>query len=252
MFGRKKKQNVLPYSNSWFFGRDFGDNADFGIGQKEVWEIANVLLDEPHVLIAGTTGSGKSVFLNSLIWSYLSFPFYYLFIDLKKVELIRYKSHPRTLGYADEPNDAVEMLKVVNILMDDRFETMKAKGQYKSTEYPLYIFIDEMGELITYKGVEEKITRIMRLGRAANIHVIMATQSPNRRVITANIQQNVTCAIALRCNSAIESRQVIRVGGAEKLPRYGYGILWNAEGYETIEIPMTPEEDIINRVKCGI
>ena len=248
----KKRQRTAMQPSTWTTGVDFGANANWGVGNREVWDIANELLDEPHILIAGTTGSGKSVFLNSLIWSYLAFPFYYCFIDLKQVELIDYKKHPRTLGYADTPEDAVAMLETINRLMDARLSTMKANGQKRSTEHTLYVFIDELAELMAAdRNVESQLTRIMRLGRAANIHMIMATQSPNRKVITANIQQNVTCAIALRCRSTIESRQIIGINGAEKLPLYGEGILWNAKGTKHIAIPMTPQNDILRRVYYG-
>ena len=228
------------------------DAWTFGVGKdRPVWAIGKEIHRQTHTLIAGTTGSGKSVLLNSIIWSYLAYPDYYLFIDLKRVELVRYKNHPRTLGFVKLPDQVIPALDSMIQRMEDRYTEMEKTGKVKSDRPHIHIIIDELADLLTYKGVEERITKLMRLGRAANIHLLMATQSPNRKVITANIQQNLTCAIALRCKSAIESRQIIGVAGAENLPKYGTGLLCDTDGIREVTIPMTSEEDITRRVMYG-
>lgn len=227
--------------------------ATFGVNPtNRVWVIGKMVHQQTHTLIAGTTGSGKSVLLNSIIWSYLSYPDYNVFIDLKRVELVRYKNHPRTLAYVNRPEQVIPALDSLIQRMENRYDEMEREGTVLSDRPRVNVIIDELADLLTYKGVEERIVKLMRLGRASRIHLLMATQSPNRKVLTATIQQNVTCAIALRCKSAIESRQVIGVGGAENLPRYGKGLLSDADGIREVTIPMTPEEDIISRVKYGI
>ena len=99
--------------------------------------------------------------------------------------------------------------------------------------------------------VLEPLSNIMRLGRATKVHVIGATQNPSRSRgggLPAEIVQNATAAIALRCRSAIESRQIIGVGGAENLPINGYGMYWNPSGISQEIMPMTSNDDLMQRI----
>ena len=213
------------------------------------------LLGESHVLIAGTTGSGKSVMMNSMIYTAMRMPVESLyFIDLKRTEMKPYKKLYNCAWHCTKPAHVIPLLDQVIKNMEKRYRKMHGKN-YEGD--PTFIFIDELAHLVNgtdrkfNKAVLERLVEIGRLGRAANIHLICATQDPCRATIPAPLMQNFTCTLALRCRSSIESRQIVGVAGAEKLPRVGHGILWNAEGITPdVDIPMTPENDIQKMAKA--
>ena len=177
------------------------------------WLFCHDLLKENHLLIAGSTGSGKSVLLNHLIWTLYGYDpnkMNTVLIDLKRVELSKWKKFPHTWMTATEKDDVLPTLSRVEREMERRFKDMEMKCICESDEGHIYVIIDETAYTLSIKGVEEKITDIMRLGRAAHIHMILCTQSPNRAKgggLSAGICQNVTCAIGLHCKTAIESRR---------------------------------------------
>lgn len=203
------------------------------------------MVSTPHTLIAGTTGSGKSVLLNQIILGLKDRDCLLDFIDLKRVELNQYKNLDGTMGYITEPEDVLKELWFVCKLMDERYQNMVGK---KTDEMHIYIVIDELADLLTVKGVIDPLIKIGRLGRAAGIHLLCATQDPSRHTLSAQLMQNFTCKIALRCEDIIESRQVINMPGAEQLPKYGYGILKDADGVEKFQIPYISDEEILARV----
>ena len=213
------------------------------------------MLDQPHLLIAGSTGSGKSVLINSLIYAALyrcPGTLQLVLIDPKRVELKDYTTLPHCIKYASEPHQITATLAGCVELMEARYKRFIA-GQKRSTEPHIYIIIDEFADLIQTadKAAENHITRLARLGRAANMHLMLATQSPSRQVITAPIKSNLTSRVALRCEEAIESRQVINSKGAEALPAVGYG-LYRTPKYRIpalIKIPMTDPADLADRVR---
>ena len=220
----------------------------FGIITEDMTKrhpICSYMLKSPHVLIAGTTGSGKSVMMNSMIYTALREPvedFY--FIDLKRVELKAYKNLERCRWFCTEPEEVIPMLNMVVNEMERRYKKMKGK-LYEGG--PVYVFIDELADLVSHKDAKdilERLVKIGRLGRAAKVHLVCATQDPSRKTLCSALMQNFTCCLALRCRSAIESRQIIGTSGAEFLPEYGCGLLWDAKGTRQIDVPMTPEEDI--------
>lgn len=211
------------------------------------WQIATEILASPHTLIAGTTGSGKSTCLNTIICQALqSSPdkTKMLFIDLKRVELARYKNVPHSIGFYTEPGDLVFALDDIISEMEDRYKKMEQAHLYKSLEPDIYIIIDELAYTVGIKGVLKRLSDIGRLGRAANIHIIGATQDPSRKTLCSQLMQNFTNAIALRCRSAIESRQIIGAAGAEELPAYGRGLYWGPNGIASTEIPKLEDNDI--------
>lgn len=213
------------------------------------------MLQQPHLLIAGSTGSGKSVLINSLIYTALyksPESVQFVFIDPKLVELKHYRNLPHCIKYASNIPDIVNTLEGCVRLMMSRY-TQFAEGQTQSTQPDVFIVIDEFADLIQTadKTAEDCIVRIARLGRAANIHLILATQSPCRQVITAAIKVNMVSRIALRCEEAIESRQIISTKGAETLPNYGYGLYRTPtiRQPQLVKVPMTPFNDLVGRVK---
>lgn len=220
------------------------------------WKLCDDMLQQDHLLIAGTTGSGKSTLLHSLIFSAIIHSpvrAQFILIDLKGVELMDYKDLPHTICYADDPMQAINALSNAVRILKDRIEHMKRSRLKTYDGSDVYIIIDEMAVLMqTAKAkVLPLLAELMRLGRAARIHVISATQNPNRSSgggCPSIISQNTTAAISLRTRSAIESRITVGIAGAEKLPKYGKGIYWNTDGTREVTIPMTPQEDINERI----
>ena len=211
------------------------------------------MLKASHCLIAGATGSGKSVALNSLIYTAIrEQPNQFYFIDLKRVELRRYKDLFNCYKMCTEPEDVIPTLDSAINEMERRYKKMKGvvwEG------FPIYIIIDELADLLdsTDKkfnaAVLDRLVKIGRLGRAAKIHLVCATQDPSRKCLSGALMKNFTSCLALRCREGVDSRQIIGRTGAEKLPEYGKGILWNAHGYKNVDVPMTPDEDIDKMVK---
>lgn len=216
------------------------------------------IMHAPHTLIAGTTGSGKSVLLNHIMHDILicDAPSIceFILIDPKRTELGEYRKLPHTVRYATETKDVLNVLDLTIREMERRLKTAQRRGTKTADTFrALYIIIDELADLMICperRAVQTKLQRILQLGRAAKIHVIAATQAPNRAVIPAALVLNFTNRIALRCLNSIESRQIINRAGAELLPQYGKGIYLNQCGvYSEITIP--PEDDAARRAVEG-
>lgn len=227
-----------------------------------IYSLYQSMLQESHLLIAGATGSGKSVVLNALICTALyKSPNDVAFVlcDPKMVELSRYAKLPHVIRYADTLQDISAALQMAHGLMMNRFRDMKRAGLVETTERDIYVIVDEFADLVTRgadrkenatrKACETYIESIGKLGRAAHVHLILATQAPNRQTIKANIVLNMTARLALHCDSPIESRQIIGRPGAELLPMYGQGIYKNPREMDTWNLPMIPQDAIAERVK---
>lgn len=197
-----------------------------------------------HMLVAGSTGSGKSIFLHSIIMSlmykYSPEELRFIMIDPKRVEFPRYNGMPHLMlpEVVNECSKAVnalnwavkEMERRYELLMNNKCQKLEQfnecaavkSGQEKKLPY-LIIIIDELAELMTVakKEIEGKIQRITQLGRAAGIHLVVATQRPSVDVITGVIKNNLPTRVALTLSSAIDSMTVINQGGAEKLLGHG-------------------------------
>lgn len=215
------------------------------------------MLKQPHLLVAGSTGSGKSVLLNSLIYTALYKAPHrceFVLIDPKRVELIDYKQLPHTLIYASEPPEIVATLENCISLMENRYKILQAehRKEWNDNEHT-YIFIDEFAELMTTQKRETmpQIIRLALLGRAAHIHLIIATQRPTRDIINGQIKVNIDARIALRCPTAQDSRNIINTKGAETLPRIGYAYYLTPETMQPqlIKVPYTSDEELKKRVE---
>lgn len=212
------------------------------------------MLAQPHLLIAGSTGSGKSVLINSLIYTALyksPLRCQLILIDPKRVELIDYKHLPHTIAYASEPPNIVAALAAAVGIMENRYKRMQTARIKKSTESEIYVIVDEFADLMTTQKRETMplIIRLAQLGRAANVHLIVATQRPTRDIINGQIKVNIDSRVALRCPTAQDSRNIINAKGAETLPRYGFGYYLTPSGCELVNIPMTSIDDLIARVR---
>jgi len=198
-------------------------------GNPYVTDLTNM----PHLLVAGSTGSGKSVFVNSLICSIL-YKFSpkevkMLMIDPKMLELSIYDGIPHLLHpvVTDAPK-AAKALKWAVREMIERYTLMAAKNARSITSYnaevdePLpyiVIIVDELADLmmVSSKDVETSITRLAQMARAAGIHLVVATQRPSVDVITGLIKANFPARISFKTASRIDSRTILDVMGAEKL-----------------------------------
>ena len=211
-------------------GKDIAGNAICG-------NIAKL----PHLLIAGTTGSGKSVCMNSLIISllYKSRPdeVKFIMIDPKMVELGIYNSIPHLyVPVVTDPKKAagalqwavVEMLKRYRLFSEAGVRDLETYNNYcrNNGEEPLpqmVIVIDELADLMmaASKEVEESICRIAQMGRASGQHLVIATQRPSADVITGLMKANIPSRIAFAVSSTLESRIILDQGGADKLIGHG-------------------------------
>lgn len=218
------------------------------------------LLSQPHVMVAGATGSGKSVVINALIYTALyRFPLSaesknsvgIILVDPKRVELVDYKDLPHTLRYASEPAEMVQAIQYAMELTDARYRTMQRQRAKKWDGGQIFVVIDEFADLMTTnrKQVQPLIQRLAQVGRAAGVHIILATQCPLAKVIPTEIKVNFDARVALRTRSAQDSRNILGVTGCELLPRYGQGYYMTPEGVTLYNIPMIPQEEIDARVK---
>ena len=213
--------------SSFAVGKDIGGNCIVG-------NIAKL----PHMLIAGTTGSGKSVCMNSIIISllYKASPedVKLIMVDPKMVELGIYNGIPHLLiPVVTDPKKAAGSLQWAVTEMMRRYKAMSDAGvrdlesynsimehEEESNKLPqVVVIIDELADLmlVAAKEVEESICRIAQMGRAAGIHLIIATQRPSADVITGLMKANIPSRIAFAVASAMESRIILDTQGAEKL-----------------------------------
>lgn len=212
------------------------------------------MLGQKHLLIAGATGSGKSVLVNGLIYTALQYSpneVQFILIDPKGVELQDYQDLPHTIKYAYEPSDMMKALEMGLNIMLERFSNMKKRREKDYKGGHLYIIIDEFADLMTTskKQVTPIIQRIGQLGRAAHVHMIACTQCPLAKVIPTEIKVNFDSIIGLRTATAQHSRNIIDAKGCENLPDpraagKGYGYYRKGANLTLYEIPMQPPEQI--------
>lgn len=188
----------------------------------------------PHVLVAGTTGSGKSVLINSFITSLLfrasPSEVKLILVDPKRVEFTIYNGIPHLLTpVIVEPEKILSALKWATSEMDRRYKLFAERGVRNIDSYNelsgfqaipyIVVIIDELADLMMFAPVEveDAIARIAQMARATGIHLVIATQRPSVNVITGLIKANVPCRIAFNVSSMIDSRVIIDGPGAEKL-----------------------------------
>lgn len=220
----------------------------------QVYSLYRDMLKQPHLLIAGATGSGKSVVINGLVYTAMydsPAAVQFILIDPKRVELVDYKPLPHTLMYASEPGEMAEALEKAMEITESRYKAMQRQRVKKYPGGALYVIIDELADLMTTarRQVQPLIQRLAQIGRAANVHIIAATQCPLATVIPTPIKVNFDSRVALRTRSAQDSRNILGLTGCELLPRYGQGYYMTPDGLKLYNIPMQPQEDINALVK---
>lgn len=218
-----------------------------------LYDLYDDMADEAHLLIAGKTGSGKSVVENGIIYNLLHKTpdqVQLILIDPKKVELSQYRNVPHCLVYADEQETMIEALQYAVKLTEQRYSEMQLCNERKYWGSHVYIMIDELADLMTTckKQVQPLIQRLCQIGRAARIHVIACTQCPLATVIPTAIGVNFDARVGLRTRNAQDSRNIIGVKGCEDLPRFGQGYFLNPDGMTLYNIPMYSDYDIDNLI----
>ncbi len=231
----------------------------------------------PHLLIAGTTGSGKSVLvhgiIHSLIYKNSPYDLKFIMVDPKKVELSLYNNLPHLYTpVIKDPKKAVQTLNWLVQEMDRRYAILEECGKQNIGAYHAYamekykkaegrevkdklpermpyivLVIDELADfMMKYpKEMESGIVKLAQMSRAIGIHLILATQRPSTNIITGVIKGNIPSRIALRVASQVDSRVILDQGGAEKLLGYGDLLFVNADGSDIkrIQSPNVSEEE---------
>jgi S-DNA-T family DNA segregation ATPase FtsK/SpoIIIE len=229
-------QSSLVYLKEVLVSKDFQESEskltlalgkDIG-GQAIVTDLG----DMPHLLIAGTTGSGKTVCVNSLILSMLfrATPdeLRFLMVDPKMVELAPFNGLPHLLcPVVTEPKKASHALNWVVNEMEERYRLLAKAGarnieayNVKQEKIPyIVVIIDEFADLMTVvpDQIENAVTRLAQLSRAVGIHLVLATQRPSVDVITGVIKANLPARISFKVASKVDSRTVLDMNGADKL-----------------------------------
>ena len=246
---------------SFAIGKDIGGNAVIG-----------ELNSMPHVLIAGQTGSGKSVMINSLISSLLfrnsPAELKLILVDPKQVELAPYNGVPHLLTpVIVEPEKTLSALKWAVNEMERRYSLLAEFGHRQIKSYNndkkieekmpyIVIVIDELADLmmVAARDVEGLIVRIAQKARAVGIHLVLATQRPSVNVITGLIKANIPARIAFTVASQIDSRTIIDQGGAEKLLGKGDSLMTTAQHPKPRRVQVAFVDDpelvkVINQIK---
>ena len=222
----------------------------FGLGLSASGEpVAADIAKMPHVLVAGATGSGKSVLIHSMVMSILfrarPDEVKFVMIDPKRTELTFYEGiphlfdpmvDPARVAVITNPKDAAKALKALLSLMERRYEKLQLHGVrnlegYNAEadkkglprEFYVVVVIDELADLMLIAGdiVEDAIQRLTQMARAVGIHMVLATQRPSVDVITGVIKANLPSRIALQVISKVDSKVIIDTSGAESLQGRG-------------------------------
>lgn len=245
----KEERNVLSFENLQkdYVKNDNGLYVNLGVDTKNIVYDLD-LCKTPHLLVSGTTGSGKSVLINSILTSlllnYTPKELELVLIDVKQVEFSIYKDIPHLIC------DTITNLKDTKIVLSDcidsintRYEILKESNCRNIQEYNRIndnkmkyrlIVIDELAELFMlenksklradlegYDRIENQLCRIAQIGRACGVHLILATQRPSTDVITGLLKSNIPSRIALSVSSAVDSKVILDCVGAEKLTGKG-------------------------------
>jgi S-DNA-T family DNA segregation ATPase FtsK/SpoIIIE len=218
----------------------------------------------PHLLVAGSTGSGKSVFLNSMLLTFLysNSPktLRMILVDPKRVEFTLYNDLPHLLSpVITEVDKTISALRWATEEMDRRYILLQEHGKRNILDYNrsvssdkklsyILIMVDELADLMTQakREVEASIVRLTQMARATGIHLVLATQRPSTDVITGLIKANITNRVAFQVASQIDSRTILDHAGAEKLLGRGDMLFQSADSSKPkrIQGPRVTEEEI--------
>ena len=207
--------------------------------------VAMDLVSLPHLLIAGATGSGKSVCINSIVASLLLTKppdqLRMLMVDPKRVELTPFNKIPHLVApVIVDADEVTSALRAMLREMNRRYKQLEEHGTRNISGYNskspepmpyLVIIVDELADLMIAGGfeVEQSLVRLAQLGRAAGIHLVLATQRPSVQVVTGLLKANIPSRVAFAVASQVDSRVILDVVGAEKLMGKGDAMLLNSD-----------------------
>lgn len=188
-------------------------------------------LKYPHLLIGGSSGSGKSCLMNAIITNLLKKynDIYFLMVDVKRVEFLQYKKHPQTIAIANNSDEAYNYFNKFIDILYNRFKQLERYEVKDIESYNLkvdetekmkhfFVIVDETADLLLdNKNIKTQLQKLTQLGRAVGIHIITATQAPNCKTIPTEIKININCRIALQVPNASNSKIIIDKNGAELL-----------------------------------
>lgn len=213
------------------------DYAPVAMGSDHHGEPFTIDLNKiPNLLVGGTTGSGKSVLLHSMILSLQKSDACLYLIDPKSVEFSMYEDLDCVRSLVSSPDEAYGVIEEVRSIMENRFIFLKKAKARSTPEYnrkvppkdrmrPIVVIVDEWADLILQdKEIQKPLCLLAQKGRAAGISIILATQRPSCRVISGLIKANFPGRVALKVASAIDSRVILDSKGAEKITDVGTGL----------------------------
>jgi S-DNA-T family DNA segregation ATPase FtsK/SpoIIIE len=206
------------------------------------------LAANPHMIVSGTTGSGKSVLLHNIIANLFNYNNVELsIVDPKRVEFSEYHDHFSNINVLYTYDEVVELLRSLIDVMDHRYELMR-NGKPSSDFKPQVVIIDEFADLIIQdKGnvFYETLCRLSQKCRAARIHLILATQRPSVDVIDGTIKANFPARIACRVSSHVDSKVILDAPGAENLLGKGDALVRDASRFmERFQIAYTTAQQV--------
>jgi S-DNA-T family DNA segregation ATPase FtsK/SpoIIIE len=221
--------------------------------------------NSPHLLIGGTTGSGKSEALTAILYGlvrhYSDKELRLLLIDPKGTELVSFEDAPhldQSIGWDDV--DAISILQGAVAEMQKRYELFKQARKRSIAEYNssisesdklpwILLVLDEYADLTSdrdsKKAIEQELKRLAQKARASGIHIIIATQKPSGEVISTDLRSNLPAQLALRVRSGVESRVIMEESGAEMLNGRGDGFLRRVGRLERVQCALVKKEDQI-------
>lgn len=259
---QKEKKDVLYLYN--ILKNNNKNNINVNIGKDTKNDIVNMNIEKlPHLLIGGTTGSGKSVFINtlitSLIYNYTSEELKLFLVDPKRTELKAFSDIPHL--YFNIVNDIADVNNLLDFLIDTMYKRyiileknnckniQEYNKKQKSNKMKYYIcIIDELADLMLQdkKNIEVKLCKIAQLSRACGIHLIVATQRPSTDIITGLIKSNFPSRLCFKVASVYDSRTILDTKGGEKLHGNGEAIYKNVNSVDYIKIqtPFISNEEL--------
>lgn len=259
-YGRTKeahfKVEVIYNSNSTLLLSSIFDWHSVNIGKDTDNKVVSINFDDtPHLLVAGTTGSGKSVLLKTLFCSLYNFHYntnasrfkkaQFVIIDPKGTEFNMFRNVVN--NYIDETSVAIKALKQLEDIMDNRYKNMDR------VQTPIYVIIDELADLMLTSRfeVEQSLVRIAQKGRACDMHLIVATQRPSCDVISGLIKANMPSRLILKTSSIRDSIVCLDHKGAEELQGKGDCLFKNGLDERRFKVALA-DQDIVNRfVLCN-
>ncbi len=211
----------------------------------------------PHLLVAGTTGSGKSVALHSILTGLIAThsprDLRVILVDPKQLELRRYAGLPHiSHEIVTTAQAAARVLLQLVQLMERRYSELSAAGLTDAHDAPdrfpiIVVCIDEYADLLEEDdcGIEEYLIRLAAKSRAAGIHLVVATQRPSVDVVTGLLKANIPARLALRTASSVDSRVILDAPGADKLLGRGDGIFSAGGSTTRLQVPFTTDADAL-------